>query len=144
LTGSGWLPQAVFPDDAELNALKATRNQILQRNNRRVAEALVVSATPTWVTTTHHGCFFVLRPVLDTVVAVEGYLAELSGLLERAGLYARMAPSFGYDFIALSRIGAAEANQSSVRVALPDYCDEDIERVIGIVGSAASEWLPTR
>jgi hypothetical protein len=82
--------------------------------------------------------------VLDTVVAIEGYLVELHRLLERAGLPARIAPSFGYDFIALSRIGEAGGNRSAIRVALPDYCDEDIERVIGIVGSAASEWLPTR
>jgi hypothetical protein len=82
--------------------------------------------------------------VLDTVVAVEGYLVELLGLLERAGLHARIAPSFGYDFIALARIGAAEAHHSAVRVALPDYCDADIDRVIEIVGAAASEWLPTR
>jgi hypothetical protein len=145
LTGGGFSPHALFPlaDNPTGRALNRQRNEWIQRNNRLAGEALANACAPTRVVVPHHGCFVVLRPVTDTIWDVERAMRRLVDKLERTRLHVRIAPSFGYDFISLTRLTAAETRQSSIRLALPDYCDQDILRCVEVVGPFAASLLPT-
>lgn len=131
-TGGLLLPWALppFALDPEFVALNRARNLRLARANRVAARLLGRAAAPHRVDEPHHGCFFVVRPLVDTRVEVAAAAVALVAALRDAGLAAQPAPSFGYDFIAVQPLHDPRARASALRVALPDLCDDDLRRAI--------------
>jgi hypothetical protein len=146
LTGGTFLPEALFPldDDAVAQALNRARNEAIFANHAWAGPQLKSECAPTSVTVPHHGCFVILRPVLDTIWAGGRYLQRLVAALQKNGLAAREAPSFGYDLIACTLLRVPERRMSSIRVALPDWDQDSIARAVEVMAAEASSWLPTR
>jgi hypothetical protein len=145
LTGGGLEPHARWPlaDDPEARALNAARNEAIFAAHARAAAQLVGACSPTGVTAPHHRCFLILRPVLDGKWQVAQYLAELRAALADAGVDARAAPSFGYDFTALTQLDAPRG-PSAIRLALGDLPDDEVDRLCRAVIATSEAWLPTR
>jgi hypothetical protein len=146
LTGGTFLPEALFPldDDAEAQALNRARNEAIFANHAWAGPRLKAECAPTGVTLPHHGCFVILRPVLDSIWAGGRYLKRLIAALQQNGLAAREAPSFGYDLIAGTLLRVPERRMSSIRVALPDWDASMIARSVEVIAAEAASWLPTR
>jgi hypothetical protein len=143
LWGAQAAPEAIFPLAEAARALDRIRIETIVRNHLGSGEKLRELCAPTGVEVRHHGCFFILRPLLDRVSDGERYLERLVSALAEAGLFARELPSFGYDLIGVTLLRAPDRT-SSIRVALPDFSDGDREKAIEIIGREASSWLPTR
>ncbi len=126
-----WFPLASHPTFRRLNR---RRNALARENNLRCAAALAEIVHPraaTRVIRYHHGRFFFLHaPSADP-----GALAR--ALLE-AGVCARPAPSFGYDFAAVTRMmGPPHQPGDSLRVSLPDCPAEELELCIETIARFA-------
>jgi hypothetical protein len=140
LWGAHFSPDAVFPLMEAARPLTRLRNQAMVAAN---LAARRIDCAPTGITVQHHGCFFTLRPVYDTIWACGRYQARLISALNAAGLPARDLPSFGYDLIAVALLRAPWKRQASIRVALPDWPPELVERALEVIGEETSTWLPT-
>jgi hypothetical protein len=143
LGGGNFAPSAVFPLAAEARALNQARNQAMAHNQARAGARLKESCAPTGVTVPHHGCFLILRPAVDTLWAGSRYLSRLIAALQQNRVMARAAPSFGYDLVAATLLRVPERRQSSIRLALPDFDEAELDRVVEIVAREAAGWLPT-
>ncbi len=133
-------PIGLFPlHGPSLRALNEGRNRRMRINNRYAARRLArrLADSITRVVGYHHGCFFVLRPFLDTVWATTKRCAELAALLRARGLEARVAASFGYDFIAVTRVAGIENSRAAIRVALPDLPLAMVEIAIDAIAEYA-------
>ena len=121
-------------------ALGRRRNALLQRNNRRLAALLkrrFADDSLTKVKEYHHGCFFVLRPILDTIHDTTRYCRQLAAALQGAGIEARVAPSFGYDFVSITRVSGVQNATSALRVAMPDLPAELADRAATVIAAFA-------
>lgn len=144
--GGNFSPLALFPPALDpalapsLRELNRQRNRIARANNRVAARVLrrLLAESTTAVTDYHHGCFFVLRPFLDTVHATTLRCAALVAALRAGGVEARVAPSFGYDFVAVTRVAGVANTRAAIRVALPDFPVEELRRTIGIIARYAA------
>ena len=154
LTGGGFSPHALWPaafdsssprfDDFE--RLNRARNQILVDNHRRAVEKLsaLLDGPMVKVLDYHHGCFFVLQPLIDTEHVCRRYARELVARLCAAGLDAREAPSFAYDFFAITRVGgfAGGAPTSALRLALPDCDQATLDTFVAVTSEWAADLSP--
>ena len=144
LGGGNFAPSSIFRLAAEARALNQARNQAMARSQARAGARLQASCAPTGVVVPHHGCFLILRPALDTLWAGSRYLSRLVAALQQNHVAARAAPSFGYDLVAATLLRVPERRQSSIRLALPDFDEDELDRAVEIVAAEASSWLPTR
>lgn len=136
-TGAVFMPHAYFPlaSDAIFRRLSQRRNAIMRRNNLRAAASLgetVHEHSATRIRDYHHGLFFFLQPLVDDWSSP--FAHRLRGLLVAAGLDTRVAPSFAYDFIAITRLrGQQYASAGGLRLSLPDYPEEQIDRLVEVL-----------
>jgi hypothetical protein len=144
LWGGQAAPEAIFPLAKEARALDRVRVQTIVRNHLVGGERLKTLCAPTGVEVRHHGCFLILRPLLDRLSQSERYMHRLIDALRAEKLTAREAPSFGYDLIGITQLRAPHGSQSSIRVALPDFSEAHLERAVAVIGRECATWLPTR
>lgn len=141
-TGAPFAPQSWFPLHSEPVArrLGARRNALMRENNLRAAAALAERIHPrsaARIRGYHHGCFLFLQPPVDDWSM--SFAAAARKALADAGVECRSAPSFGYDFLAVTRItGQQYATGGGLRLALPDYPGAVVDRFIEAMAGFAS------
>jgi hypothetical protein len=118
----------------------------MRDNNLRCAAALSEIVHPrseARVVAYHHGRFLFLHtPSGDPSAHQAGALAH--ALLE-AGICARPAPSFGYDFTSITRLkGPSFLNGDNLRVSLPDFSAEELELCIETIARFAIDRFPAQ
>lgn len=145
-TGTGFSISSYFPlsSDPTFRELNRRRNALMRDNNLRCAAALAERVHPraaSRVVAYHHGRFLFLHtPFVDPSGRQSGRLAN--ALLE-AGVCARPAPSFGYDFTSITRImGPSFLMGDNLRISLPDFSAEELELCIDTIARFAIELTP--
>jgi hypothetical protein len=155
LHGATFTPQHIFPAAHEPTLrekfwpLNRRRNQRIVASNARAGAALSARAheeSATRIRRHHHDLFFVVEPLSDGAAQVGQFAEELRAALVGAGVHAILAPSFGYDFVALSHLrgGNSYYHTSALRIALPDASTEAIDRFIAVAGDWAVGLDPWR
>jgi hypothetical protein len=132
-TGTGFSIASYFPltSHPTFRRLNARRNARMRDNNLRCAAALAERVHPR-VVGYHHGRFFFLH------LPSGGQAGALANALLDAGVCARPAPSFGYDFTSITRLtGPMFGPGDHLRVALPDFSAEELEICIETVARFA-------
>jgi hypothetical protein len=147
-TGTGFSIASYFPltSDPAFRRLNQRRNAVMRDNNLRCAAALSEIVHPrsaARVVAYHHGRFLFLHtPVGDRSGRQVGALAH--ALLE-AGICARPAPSFGYDFTAITRLaGPSFPDGDNLRISLPDFSAEELELCIDTIARFAIDRFPAQ
>jgi len=131
LLGNTALPMHLPPcaGDPSFTACNHERLALMERCNlaggRRMQRALAPAAIP--VRIHHHGRFFTVEPFPRSLgrAACERKLRQLADQASDQGLALRAAASFGFDFAALSICRLPPDERLALRVALPDFCQED-------------------
>lgn len=147
-TGTGFSISSYFPLSSHptFRRLNRRRNALMRDNNLRCAAALSGIVHPraeTRVVAYHHGRFLFLHtPFVDPSGRQAGALAN--ALLE-AGVCARPAPSFGYDFTSITRLtGPSPLKGDNLRVSLPDFSAEELELCIETIARFAIDLSPAQ
>jgi hypothetical protein len=147
-TGTGFSISSYFPlsSDPAFRRLNRRRNAVMRDNNLRCAAALSEIVHPrseARVVAYHHGRFLFLHtPSGDRSGRQAGALTH--ALLE-AGICARPAPSFGYDFTSITRLtGPAFGSGDNLRVSLPDFSAEELELCIETIARFAIDGFPAQ
>lgn len=147
-TGTGFAIASYFPltSDPACRRLNQRRNAVMRDNNLRCAAALAELVHPrseARVAAYHHGRFFYLHaPQAERSGSQAGALAH--ALLE-AGICARPAPSFGYDFTSITRLsGPALPKGDNLRISLPDFSAEELEICIDTIARFAIDRFPAQ
>lgn len=142
-TGTGFSISSYFPlaSHPTFHRLNRRRNALMRDNNLRCAAALAERVGPgaeTRVASYHHGRFFYLHlPVADRSGRQAG---ELAHALLDAGVCARPAPSFGYDFTSITRLSGPELPKGdNLRVSLPDFSAEELELCVETIARFTAE-----
>jgi hypothetical protein len=146
LTGaSPFTPAHLFPPSSDQALLERFRRLNERRNERLVAgnaqgvAAMAAAAHPTTIVEEfHHQLFFQVQPFLSDPALLRGHREDLLARLRDAGLFALYAPSFGYDFIAVTQFVFDSKKTAVLRIALPDLPTEDVERFAVVI----REWAP--
>ena len=143
--GAPFTPAQLFPPTSDpallerYQRLNQRRNERLVASNARAVAAMAAAAHPTtFVEDFHHQLFFKIRTFLGDPARVRGHGDDLLARLRDAGLFALYAPSFGYDFIAVTLIVYAQ-KRAELRIALPDLATEDVDRFAAVI----REWAPS-
>ncbi len=145
-TGTGFSIASYFPLSSHptFRRLNGRRNAAMRDNNLRCAAALSEIVHPrseARVVAYHHGRFLFLHTP-DPSGRQAGALAH--ALLE-AGICARPAPSFGYDFTSITRLtGPSILNGDNLRISLPDFSAEELELCIETIARFAIERFPAQ
>jgi hypothetical protein len=119
--------------DPRLRALNTRRTARMVEAQARATRGLAERLPDMKVVSPHHGCFLCLHPRGGDMFRDADLLAER---LRAAGIEAKVAPSFGYDFVALTPLIG-----NILRLAIADLPDDDVDRLVGVVGEFLS---PTR
>lgn len=142
-TGTGLSIPSYFPlsSHPRFRWFNDRRNAIMRENNLRAAATLAEIVHPratARVTPFHHGRFFYLQLPIGPRPGHEG--RELAGALLESCVSARTAPSFGYDFVGITRMVDPKDRQSCLlRVSLPDYASDMIEPAVEAIARFAIE-----
>lgn len=147
-TGTGFSIASYFPLNPHptFRRLNRRRNAVMRANNLRCAAAVaerVQARTAARVEVYHHGRFFFLHaPPGEGGGRHAGALAH--ALLD-AGICARPAPSFGYDFLSITRLlGPSPQGGDHLRIALPDFSAEELAICIDTIARFAIERFPAQ
>jgi hypothetical protein len=147
-TGTGFSISSYFPltSDPTFLRLNRRRNAVMRDNNLRCAAALAEIVHPrseARIVAYHHGRFLFLHtPARDPSGRQAGALAH--ALLE-AGICARPAPSFGYDFTSITRLtGPSFLSGDNLRISLPDFSAEELELCIETIARFAIDRFPAQ
>lgn len=147
-TGTGFSISSYFPLGSHPTFLRLNRrrNALMRDNNLRCAAALSEIVHPrseARVVAYHHGRFLFLHtPSGEPSGRQAGALAH--ALLE-AGICARPAPSFGYDFTSITRLrGPPFPDGDNLRISLPDFSAEELEICIETIARFAIARFPAR
>jgi hypothetical protein len=142
-TGSGFSPHTYFPlsSDASFRRLNGQRNSIMRQNNLGCVAALceaVHARSETRIWSYHHGRFIFLRPAVEDWSPP--FARSLQRALQDAGVYARVAPSFAYDFLGISGIKSQQYQTGGgLRISLPDYPGDVMNRFMDAMKRFAIE-----
>ncbi|MBD2607451.1 hypothetical protein H6G81_23715 [Scytonema hofmannii FACHB-248] len=137
MTGTNFSPHALFPlaHSKQLKLLNKKRIFWIRYNNRYALQQIQkdLNQNSDWrIQDYHHDLFFTIKIPHGSPQKLEKYTNEYKALLEESGLYVKNAPSFGFDFIALDTFIHMISAERVIRVALPDYCDEDIQTFVKV------------
>lgn len=141
-TGTNFAPHALFPlsNLKEFYTLNKTRLFWLRQNNYHAARQIkkkMEANSYFQVREYHHGLFFTIETPAKSLQELKKYIQTYQILLEESGIYVKLAPSFGFDFISLDNYIDMISKQLVIRVAVSDYCKEDIQKFIKVTFS----WL---
>jgi hypothetical protein len=146
--GAGFSPHTFFPlhSDVEFRRLNGERNAIMRDNNLRGAATLcqeIHERSTMRFRSYHHGRFLFLQPAVDDWSAA--FARSLRRALDETGAYVRIAPSFAYDFVGITRLtGQQYQTGGGLRVSFPDYPREIIDRCLEAMIRFAIETAPTK
>jgi hypothetical protein len=127
-----------FADHAEYARLSAARTARLIRNARHLARRLRASPVGPGVMLYPHALYLTIAPSGELRVRdVKRACAGLCASLAAAGLPARHAGSFGFDFIALEWFCDSRTRKNVIRVAPGDGPQE----MIDALAQGISEWF---
>jgi len=114
-----------FAADPGFHTLNRDRVARIVAANRRVAGALTetLAGAPVPVRTFHHGLFVTLGFFGTTVgpPSVRAASDDLVATLRAAGLSARLANSFAFDFVAVAPFRDSATGRDELRLAVPDW-----------------------
>jgi hypothetical protein len=131
-----------FVGSENYDSLSAQRIATIARNCRRLARALAARLDGPAVTTFAHGLYITLSPreFLERAEAAQ-LAADCSRDLRRAGLPARHAGSFGFDFVAVEWFRDTTEEKNVIRLAVPDLPAAMITR---LADGIARWWRKTQ
>ena len=145
--GAGFSLSSYFPltTNPGCRRLNQRRNELASEFNLRCAVTLsriLQRRSAVRVGAYHHGRFFFLR-LPAGAGSTPGEVPALGNALLEAGVFARPAPSFGYDFAAVTQmIEPQHPGGLSLRLSLPDYPADLLDPCIEAIARFAIELAP--
>ncbi|MFO1090867.1 MAG: hypothetical protein U1E46_14945 [Hyphomicrobiales bacterium] len=139
LTGTAPVPNhfASFAQGAEFRTLTRLRVAAMIRNGREIARALRDVRNSTLLTFPHGLYLALLVPAADSEDAARSLARSLARTIADAGLPARHAGSFGFDFFGCEWFRQTSSGRFGVRISM---CDAP-QALAADVAAIVREWL---
>lgn len=139
-TGTIFSPHAIFPlnNSEEFKILNKERVNLIRKNNCYAAKQVLLKSDAKFnIQRYHHGLFFTIETNTQSPSELSKQVNAYRERLNLRGIYAKIAPSFGFDFISLTNYIDMMSKRPVIRVATSDYCRDDINIFVDIT----IEWM---